>query len=81
MSNRSEYRKAITGNGFAYSELVEFGYDDGKENLIPESAVIDVINDIESDVNDIIDLLNDITGLTEIDRIKADLEELSLKLY
>lgn len=80
MSDKSKYRKEIT-QGFEYSELVEFGYDDGKEILIPESTVVDILNDIECDVNDIIDMLSDITGLTEIDKIKAELEELSLKLW
>ena len=80
MSDKSKYRKEIT-QGFEYGELVEFGYDDGKEILIPESAVVSVINDIECDVNDIIDMLSNITGLTEIDNIKVELENLSLKLY
>ena len=80
MSDRSKYRKEIT-QGFEYSELVEFGYDDGKEILIPESTVVDILNDIECDVNDIINMLSDITGLAEIDKIKAELEELSLKLW
>lgn len=44
-------------------------------------TVKSVIDDIESDVNEIRDLLDDIKGLTEIDEIKDKISSLSQKLY
>ncbi len=80
MSNMSKYRNAAT-DGYTYTDLVEYGYDDNKENLIPESTVKGVIDDIESDVNEIEDLLDEIKGLTEIDEVKEKVSALSEKLY
>jgi len=68
-------------NGYTYADLAEYGYDDNKENLIPESTVKSVIDDIESDVNEIRDLLDEINGLTEIDEVKEKISVLSEKLY
>lgn len=80
MSNMSKYRNAAT-DGYTYTDLAEYGYDDNKENLIPESTVKSVIDDIESDVNEIRDLLDEIKGLTEIDEIKEKVSILSERLY
>lgn len=80
MANMSKYRNEIT-DGYLYTDLTEYGYDDNKENLIPESTVKNVIDDIESDVNEIRDLLDGIKGLTEIDEIKEKVSTLSEKLY
>ncbi len=80
MSNMSKYRNAAT-DGYAYADLADYGYDDNKENLIPESTVKSVIDDIESDVNEIEDLLDEIKGLTEIDEIKEKISILSERLY
>jgi len=80
MSNMSKYRNAAT-DGYTYTDLVEYGYDDNKENLIPESTVKSVIDDIESDVNEIRDYLDEIKGLTEIDEIKEKVFILSERLY
>lgn len=81
MRDLSKYRNEATKDGMLYDELIDYGYDNNKENLIPESSVVSVINDIESDVNEIQDLLDEISGLTEIEEIKGKVNELSEKLY
>ena len=78
--NFRKYRNDAT-TGYLYNELVDSGYDDNKEVLIPLSTIEGVINDIESDVNEIRDLLSEIQGLAEFDEIKEKVEELSTKLY
>ena len=78
--NRSKYRKEAT-DGYLYSDLVDYGYDDNKEELIPESTVKSVIDDIESDVNEIVGMLESIKGLSEIEEIKEKVDELNYKLY
>lgn len=75
-----KYRKEAT-DGFTYSDLVNYGYDNNKEDLIPVNNVKDVLDSIESDIKDISDLLNKIDGLSEIDDIKHMLEALEDKLY
>lgn len=80
MRDSSKYRNDAL-DGYTYNDLAEYGYDDNKEILIPESTVRNVIDDIESDVNEIRDLLDDIKGLTEIDEIKDKISSLSMKLY
>ena len=80
MHDARKYRnKAL--DGYTYNDLIEYGYDDNKENLIPESTVRAVIDDIESDVNVIRDLLEGIRGLSEIEEIKEMVNNLSRKLY
>lgn len=76
----SKYRNEAL-DGYTYNDLTEYGYDDNKENLIPESIVKGVIDDIESDVNVIKDMLEDIRGLSEIEEIKEMVNNLSRKLY
>lgn len=80
MRENGKYRND-TLDGYTYSDLAEYGYDDNKEILIPESTVKRVIDDIESDVNEIRDLLDDIKGLAEIDDVKDKVSSLSQKLY
>lgn len=80
MRGSSKYRNAAL-DGYTYSDLAEYGFDDNKENLIPESVVKSVIDDIESDVNEIRDILDDIKGLSEIDEAKEKISSLSIKLY
>lgn len=80
MSNISKYRNEAL-DGYTYNDLIEYGYDDNEENLIPESSVKSVIDDIESDVNEIRDMLDGIKGLSEIEEIKDRINELSEKLY
>jgi len=77
----SEYRNIIDKSALKYDELVDSGYDDCKESLIPESTVKSVLDSIENNVNEIVNLLEDIEGLSEIDEIKSKLNELSYKLY
>ena len=76
----SKYRNEAL-DGYTYNDLIEYGYDDNKENLIPESTVKSVIDNIESDVNVIIDMLEGIRGLSEIEEIKEMVNNLSEKLY
>lgn len=80
MSNISKYRNEAL-DGYTYNDLIEYGYDDNKENLIPESTVKSVIDNIESDVNEIMGMLENIKGLSEIEEIKEKVDELSDKLY
>lgn len=80
MSDVSKYRNNAL-DGYTYNDLIEYGYDDNKENLIPESAVKSVIDAIESDVNEIVGMLENIKGLSEIEEIKEKVDELSEKLY
>ena len=80
MSNVGKYRKDAL-DGYTYNDLAEYGYDDGKEDLIPESTVRDVLDNIESDISEIDSLLDDIKGLTEIEVIKDKVSELYEKLY
>lgn len=75
-----KYRKE-TSDGFTYNDLQNYGYDDGKEDLIPVSSVINVLDLIESDVREISDLLSKISGLTEIEEIKYKVMLLEEKLY
>ena len=74
------YRKKIN-DGFTYNDLQNYGYDDGKEDLLPVSKANEVLDVIESDIRDINCLINDISGLSEIDEIKYMLKMLEEKLY
>ena len=76
----SKYRNEAL-DGYTYNDLIEYGYDNNKENLIPESTVKSVIDNIESDVNVIRDMLEGIRGLSEIEEIKEMVNNLSRKLY
>ena len=80
MSDISKYRNEAL-DGYTYDDLSEYGFDNNKENLIPESNVESVIDDIESDVNEIRDMIDDIKGLSEIDEVKEKISSLSQKLY
>lgn len=80
LRDSSKYRNDAL-DGYTYNDLAEYGFDDNKENLIPESTVKSVIDDIEADVNEIRDMLDDIKGLSEIDEVKEKISSLSMKLY
>ena len=75
-----KYREDAT-DGFTFNDLANYGYDNGKEDLIPVSMVNDVLDAIESDVRDIFHLLDRIKGLSEIEEIKDKVEDLEQKLY
>jgi hypothetical protein len=77
----SEFRKTINADSIGYEVLADYGYDKGKELLVPESTVKGVLDTIEDSVNELVNLLEDIEGLTEIDRVKEKLKTLSYKLY
>lgn len=81
MYYKSEYRDDISNSGMFYSELSDYDCDNDEEKLILESDVMRVINTIESNVGEIIDMLENIKGLSEIDEAKEKLKELSEKLY
>lgn len=68
-------------DGYTYNDLINYGFDDSKEDFIPESVVKSVIDNIESDVNVIRDMLDGIRGLSEIEEIKEMVDNLSGKLY
>lgn len=80
MKDSSKYRNDAL-DGYTYDDLAEYGYADNKENLIPESTIESVINNIEYDVNEIRDMLDNIKGLSEIEEVKEKLSSLSHKLY
>ena len=80
IASYSTYRNEAT-DGYCYSDLIDYGYDDNKEDLIPKSTVTGVIDKIETDVNEIIQMLEGISGLTEIDEAMLKLSVLSRKLY
>lgn len=68
-------------DGYTYNDLINYGFDDSKEDFILESVVKSVIDNIESDVNVIRDMLDGIRGLSEIEEIKEMVDNLSGKLY
>lgn len=80
MNDIGKYRNEAL-DGYTYNDLVNYGYDDGKEDLIPKSVVENVIDNIECDINEIKNMLVCIEGLSEVDEIKEKLNELSEKLY
>jgi pyruvate carboxylase len=84
MSSRSiasEYRNRIKDDAVKYDEMTDYGYDDCKEYLIPESTVKYVLDAIESDVIDVMNILEHIEGLTEIDEAKDMLKVIAAKIY
>lgn len=76
-----KYREQIYRESLQYSDLVDAGFDNNKEELIPKNVVSEIIDDIELEINDIIHNLESISGLTEIDEIKEKIYKLSEKLY
>lgn len=80
MNNVSKYRKEAT-DSYTYNDLVNYGFDDNKTELVPVNEVENVIDQIESDVKEITSLLDDIKGLSEIEEIKEKLNSLEEKLY
>ena len=80
MSDIGKYRNEAL-DGYTYNDLINYGFDDSKEDLIPKSVVENVIDNIESDVNVIRDMLDGIRGLSEIEEIKEMVDNLSEKLY
>lgn len=76
----TNYREQIDKEAYQYGDLADYEFDD-KEEFIPKSVVIQIIDEIESDINDINHKLEHINGLTEVDEIKKQVSELSTKLY
>jgi hypothetical protein len=77
----SEYRDTVAQGALTYDNLIDYGYDDNKESLIPEDTVKGVLDTIEDNINELVGLLEDVEGLSEIDVVKSKLKELSYKLY
>lgn len=75
------YRKDLRNNTYKYEDLIDYGYDKNDASVIVEDAVLDVLDKIENEVNDILDSLQLIEGLSEIDAVKEMLKDLSNKLY
>lgn len=71
MNDIGKYRNEAL-DGYTYNDLVNYGYDDGKEDLIPKSVVENVIDNIECDINEIKNMLVCIEGLSEVDEIKEN---------
>lgn len=76
----TNYREQIDKEAYQYSDLADYEFDD-REEFIPKSVVTQIIDEIESDMNDINRKLEPINGLTEVDEIKEQVYELSTKLY
>lgn len=76
----TNYREQIDKEAYQYGDLADYEFDD-REEFIPKSVVIQIIDEIESDINDINHMLEPINGLTEVDEIKEQVSELSTKLY
>lgn len=76
----TNYREQIDKEAYQYGDLADYEFDD-REEFIPKSVVIQIIDEIESDINDINHKLEHINGLTEVDEIKKRVSELSTKLY
>ena len=64
-----------------YSDMTDYGYDDNKTNFIDESELKNILDDIESRIKDIDDLLEPIEGLEEINEIKIKVQELVDMIY
>lgn len=76
----TNYREQIDKEVYQYGDLADYEFDD-REEFIPKSVVIQIIDEIESDINDINHKLEPINDLTEMDEIKEQVSELSTKLY
>nr|DAK91425.1 MAG TPA: hypothetical protein [Bacteriophage sp.] len=76
----TNYREQIDKEVYQYGDLADYEFDD-REEFIPKSVVIQLIDEIESDINDINHKLEPINDLTEMDEIKEQVSELSTKLY
>lgn len=76
----TNYREQIDKEAYQYGDLADYEFDD-REEFIPKSVVIQIIDEIESDINDINHKLEPINGLTEVGEIKEQVSELSTKLY
>ena len=76
----TNYREQINKKVYQYGDLADYEFDD-REEFIPKSVVIQLIDEIESDINDINHKLEPINDLTEMDEIKEQVSELSTKLY
>ena len=80
----STYRdRALRDYTYSPDELLEIDLDDTeyKEGYVPCEELKKVIDDIESDVNDVIRTLERISGVDLIDEAVDMLKKLSEKLY
>ena len=80
----STYRdRALRDYTYSPGELLEIDWDDTeyKEGYVPCEELKEVIDDIESDVNDVIGVLERISGVDLVDEAVEMLKKLSEKLY
>lgn len=77
---KENYREQIEDVRYTYDDIVEDKHS--KEMFFVDLAETKTVIDcIESDVNDILSLLDPIKGLSEIEEAKDKLIELSSNLY
>ena len=57
----TNYREQIDKEAYQYGDLADYEFDD-REEFIPKSVVIQIIDEIESDINDINHKLEHISG-------------------
>lgn len=65
----------------SYRDYDTYEYEELVNTVVKESDVKNLLDQIETDVNDIKDLLEPIKGLSDIDYILNKVNELSNKLY
>ena len=76
------FRKDLTRYTYTLKEVqdIDSGFKDS-DNFIPEDEVKSTLDSIEDDINTIKDMLEGISGLSEIDDIYKIVKELSDRLY
>jgi len=70
------YRKDIENNLYTKEESIEYNFI-----YVTKDETINILDEIESRVNEIKDMLEPIEGLSEIDNVKLLLRGLSRDLY
>ena len=74
------YRSEIENLELTYENIIDID-DYGNKTFAEYSSVIEILSAIENDVNDALEQLNKIEGLTEINEITEKLKALSDSLY
>ena len=74
------YRSEIENLELTYENIIDID-DYGNKTFAEYSSVIEILSAIENDVNDALEQLNKIEGLTAINEITEKLKALSDNLY
>ena len=74
------YRSEVENLELTYENIIDID-DYGNKTFAEYSSVIEILSAIENDVNDALEQLNKIEGLTEINEITEKLKALSDSLY